>query len=333
MKSGLERMRELVGAFARHLEESRDLPGLAAINPGLAPAGRLVFCGMGGSAIGAELVSTLLGAGDSSLDVWRDYGLPFWVGAGDLVLVGSYSGGTEESLSALREARRRGARVILITSGGVMAAQRREDEPLIMLPPGLPPRAALGYSLGGLLQVLHRLGYLEGMPGDLEESLTVLKAGRMPTGLSFMELAQELEGRFPVLYAGDPVAAAVAVRWKGQLNENAKWPASVAVFPELNHNDIVGWEMSSAWRERLVLVILRSGLESERIGRRIELTTGLLADQFQRVVSLEAVGYSALTRMLSLVHYGDRLSCELAALRGVDPMPVTRIDQLKNGLQ
>jgi len=333
MSSGLARMQELVDLFPRHLEESRQLPGLEAIGPELAPAGRLLFCGMGGSAIGAELAATLLGEGDAALDVWRNYGLPHWAGAGDLVLVGSYSGGTEESLSALQEARRRGARIVLISSGGPMTAERRPDESLITLPGGLPPRAALGYSLGALLQVLHRLGYLGGIEEDLDESLTALKAGQMPAGPAVKDLADSLEGRFPVLYAADPVAAAVAVRWKGQLNENAKVPASVAVFPELNHNDIVGWELSSAWQERLVLVILRSGLESGRIGRRIELTVDLLADQFHRTVLLEAGGYSPLARMLSLVHYGDRLSCGLAALRGVDPMPVTRIDQLKNGLK
>ena len=333
MNSGLTRMLDLVDAFPRHLEEAKNLPGLESVQPELAPSGRLVFCGMGGSAIGAELASTLLAEGDAPLDVWRNYGLPSWVGPGDLVLVGSYSGHTEESLSALQEARRRGTRVILLSSGGEMASRRREEEPLITLPAGLPPRAALGYSLGALLQVLHRLGYLESMPEDLAESLTVLNAHQAPTGPSVQDLAEVLKGRFPVLYAGDPVAGAVAVRWKGQLNENAKWPASVAVFPELNHNDIVGWEMSSAWQERLVLVILRSGLESGRIGRRIELTTELLRDQFHRTLCLEAVGYSPLARMLSLVHHGDRLSCELAALRGVDPWPVARIDQLKNGLE
>lgn len=332
MTSGLEQMQDLVTRFPEHLDRSRSLEGIQEVDRQIAPAGRLVFCGMGGSAIGAELVSRLLGPGEPPLTVWRDYGLPPWVGADDLVLVGSYSGNTEESLSALAEARRRGVRIVLLSSGGALADGRLAGEPLVVLPGGLPPRAALGYSLGALLQVLSRLGFLPGLAADLEESLSLLRSGAGPAGPSDDELAASLHDRFPVLYAGDALAAAVAVRWKGQLNENAKWPASVAVFPELNHNDIVGWRLSSAWQDRFVLVILRSGLESERIGRRIDLTAELLADEFAETLTLTAAGRSPLARMLSLVACGDRLSCRLAGLRGVDPMPVTRIDRLKEGL-
>ncbi len=325
-------MQELVDGFPRQLGTSATLPGLDSIHTGLAPEGRLLFCGMGGSAIGAELASRLLRAGEPSLDVWRDYGLPHWAGAGDLVLVGSYSGGTEESLSALAEARRLGLQVILITSGGQMAAERQAHEPLVTLPGGLPPRAALGHSLGALLQILSRLGYLPGIQEDIAEAVAMMESGRQPAGPAVELLAEQLEDRIPVLYAADPVAAAVAVRWKGQFNENAKWPASVAAFPELNHNDIVGWQLSSAWQDRFVLVILRSGLESERVGRRVELTVPLLAEEFATTVTLTATGESPLARLLNLVHYGDQLSCRLAERRGVDPMPVSRIDELKNGL-
>lgn len=332
MNPGLERMREMVAGFWQHLAKARDLPGLETIAPLQGFQGRILFCGMGGSAIGAELAAQLLDDGEPALDVWRDYGLPHWLGSGDLVIVGSYSGGTEESLSALAEARRRGCQIILITSGGRMAQEKQTAEPLVILPAGFPPRAALGYSLGALLRVLGRLGYLPTLDMDFDE-VSKMAAGAWQTDEStLMELASVLQDRFPVLYAGDSVAHAAAVRWKGQLNENAKWPASVAVFPELNHNDIVGWEMSSVWQDRCVLVILRSGLESERIRRRIDLTVPLLADQFAHIVQITAAGRSTLARILSLVHMGDHLSCQLAALRGVDPLPVDRIDELKNGL-
>lgn len=331
-RPGLETMLKLVASLPEQLNASKTLQGLEEIKPSAGGARRMVLCAMGGSAIGGDLVQGLLGPLSVSLDVWRNYGLPHWVGPDDLVIAASYSGNTEECLAAVAEARSRGCSLLFISSGGQLAELVEPGESLVQLPSGLPPRAALGYSFGALLQVLGRLGILEDVDGQVADAVTILQDGQDHRELSPFGLASKLEDRLPVLYAADPLAFGVAQRWKGQLNENAKVPALVANFPELNHNDIVGWGLPETWHDRFVLVILRSGLESPRLQKRIQLTAALLEDEFSAIEVVAAEGQSDLARVMSLVQFGDLVSCHLAELRGVDPMPVTRIDQLKKGL-
>ncbi len=329
---GLKEMLALVDSLPIQLAASPNLPGLDDISAGKTQPRRLVLCAMGGSAIGGDLVQGLLRHQGITLDVWRDYGLPHWVSSDDLVIAASYSGNTEECLSAVAEARRKGICILAITSGGQLADLVEPGENLVRLPGGLPPRAALGHSLGALLGALHRLGLVVGLSPDLQEAVQVMQAGPHCDGPSTTALAADLENRIPVLYAADSLVHGIAVRWKGQLNENAKVPTLVATLPELNHNDIVGWGLPEQWHNRFVLIILRSGDANERIQRRISLTRDLLKDEFAAVHTVTAVGNSTLAKVLSLVQYGDYLSCHLAGLRGIDPMPVHRIDQLKSGL-
>ncbi len=331
-KAGLKEMLALVDSLPGQLAASSKLPGLANISPRKNLPRRLVLCAMGGSAIGGDLAQALLGHQNISLEVWRDYGLPHWVTPADLVIAASYSGNTEECLSAVDEARKRGVEILVITSGGQLADRVEAGENLVRLPGGLPPRAALGHSLGALLGVLARLGLIESLLKDLGEAVKILQKGPNCDGPPSCDLAADLENRIPVLYAADSLVQGIAVRWKGQLNENAKVPALVATFPELNHNDIVGWGLPEHWQDRFVLVILRSGKTNERIQRRISLTRELLKDEFAAVHTVTATGNSTLARVMSLVQYGDYVSCHLAGLRGIDPMPVHRIDQLKSGL-
>ncbi len=330
--AGLKEMLGLVDSLPDQLAQSLSLPGLSEINPLKESPRRLVLCAMGGSAIGGDLARCLLTHQGISLDVWRDYGLPHWANSNDLIIAASYSGDTEECLSSVAEARKRNIPILAITSGGQLAGLLKSGETLVTMPGDLPPRAALGYSLGALLGVLDGLGLLQGYQESVAESVALMKAGSLCEGIAADDLAANLENRIPVLYAADSVMEAVATRWKGQLNENAKVPTLTATFPELNHNDIVGWGLPKQWQNRFVLVILRSGEANERIQHRVALTADLLKDEFISVHTVTAVGNSMLAKIMSLVHYGDYVSCHLAGLRGVDPMPVLRIDQLKKGL-
>ncbi|MBK9775054.1 MAG: bifunctional phosphoglucose/phosphomannose isomerase [bacterium] len=342
-------MFRLVAALPDQLRASAALAGLdtVAAAPGVR---RLVLCGMGGSAIAGDLVQPLLAAGQVSLTVWRDYGLPAWTGPDDLVICASYSGHTEETLAAYAEAGRRGCRRLAIASGGELVTRAGVDGvPAVTLPGGLPPRASLGYGLGALTRVLGRLG-LVGAAGDLVEAAAATldradaarrhpwgpgadTAGGDPDGNPPAEaLARELAGRVPVIYTCGGESHAVGLRLRAQLNENSKVPALLAAFPELDHNDLVGWCLDGDDRRRFVLLILRAADEHPRTTLRVGLTRDLLAGQFAAIHELRGGGADALSRVMSLVQYGDYLSCHLAEVRQVDPVPVERIIRLKEAL-
>ncbi|MCB1183854.1 bifunctional phosphoglucose/phosphomannose isomerase [bacterium] len=348
-EGGLGEMFRLIGALPEQMERSAALAGLDEIGRAGADLRRIVLCGMGGSAIAGDLVQPLLQAGRVSLTVWRDYGLPHWVDADDLVLCCSYSGNTEESLSGARRAGELGCARIAVSSGGELTALAgREHFPVVALPGGLPPRASLGFGLGALVRVLERLGVVPGGGGHIHEAAALLRgldaARRDPMAApaagvedgagnpSPADLATILAGRVPVIYTAGLEAHAAGLRLKAQLNENSKMPACLAAFPELDHNDLVGWALAPEQRERFVLIILRGPDDNERTAPRVEITRDLLWDEFADVHEIRAAGETPLARVMSLVQYGDYLSCHLAHRNGVDPVPVDRISKLKTAL-
>lgn len=345
---GAGEMFRLVAGLPDQLRGSARLAGLADVGP-VPGLRRAVLCGMGGSAIAGDLVQPMLEAGPASLEVWRDYGLPHWAGPDHLVIAASYSGNTEETLSAYAAATARGCHRLAITSGGELLARARADGvPAIELPGGLPPRASLGWGLGALARALGRLGLAANAPYAVETAAATLAradaARCAPWGNGAdgeadpdgnppaAALARELAGRVPVIYTCGGESHAVGLRLRAQLNENSKVPALLAAFPELDHNDLVGWCLEAADRDRFVLLVLRAADEHPRTSLRVGLTLGLLADQFAGVHELRGGGGDALARVMSLVQYGDYLSCHLAGLRRVDPVPVERIVKLKEAL-
>lgn len=353
-EAGTRKMFNLVHALGDQLLESERLEGLDQIGPLASQPRRIILCGMGGSAIAGDLVQPLLAHGEVSLTVWRDYGLPHWVGPDDLVLCCSYSGNTEETLSASREAANRGCARVAITSGGMLADMAAaENFPVVVLPGGLPPRASLGLGLGALVRCLGRWGLVPAAAASVAGAAEILneyRAARMaPEGLldgaqdsfpadpegniSAADLAGVLVGRIPVIYTAGSEAHAAGLRLKAQLNENSKVPALLANFPELNHNDLVGWCLDPSDRGRFVLLILRGKGENDRIGRRVDLTRQLLVEEFQEIHEISSSAPGVLERTLSMVQYGDFLSCHLARLKNIDPVPVHRISRLKEALE
>lgn len=352
-ENGTGWMYELVHELPDQILASASLPGLTDI---LAPAEgcrRIILCGMGGSAIAGDLIQPLLHDSGVQLHVWRDYELPSWACPEDLVICSSYSGDTEESLSGARAAGRLGCARLGITSGGTLAAMAAEEGfPAVILPGGLPPRASLGLGLGALTRCLGRLGLILDSDAELAgavETMTGFREARLsplnteglveaktledPEGnIPSAELARILVGRTPVIYTAGCEAHAAGLRLKAQLNENSKVPACLAQFPELDHNDLVGWDLAAADRGRFVLLILRGMNEHERIDRRVELTRSLLAEEFPEIHEIKSSAPGVLGRIMSLVQYGDFLSCHLARLRQVDPLPVSRIISLKKAL-
>lgn len=301
----------------------------------------VVIAGMGGSAIGGSLVSAIADAESAvPVTVSRDYQLPAFVDGNTLVIASSYSGNTEETLSATDEARLAGAKLIAVTTGGRLRQLARDHNfPLITFDYDSPPRAALGHSFGLLLGLLDRLGLLEGKAAGVREAVDVLTRLQRVIGPAVpsarnpaKELAEQLVGRIPVIY-GSGIMVPVTRRWKGQFNENAKTMAVYDELPELNHNSVEGYQHPTGIADIVSVVMLRSALDSSAVRLRFEVTGRLLEEAGIPYAHVDAWGDAAVTQMLSAIHYGDFMSYYLAALNGVDPTPVNQIGQLKRELE
>lgn len=335
-----EGMLEHIRALPEQCEQAANLAAEVSLRPADGVR-HVVVLGMGGSAIGADLVKALVeGECLVPISVIREYDVPAYVGKGTLVIASSYSGNTEETLSASKAAAERGAAMMVITTGGVLGEWASEKGwPVIRIPTGLAPRAAVGYSLVPLLLLLGRLGLVSDKRSDLEEAVAVLRAMRSELvpeapaeGNKAKQLALRLHGKLPIIYGTGGWRGAVAYRWKCQINENAKAPAWCNTFPELNHNETVGWEVPKSVTGLVELVLLRDRGDSPRINRRIEVTVDIMRPAISGVTEVWSRGESELARLLSLIYIGDFTSAYLALLNGVDPTPVRVIDRLKQEL-
>ena len=306
--------------------------------PPAEPSG-VAVCGMGGSAIGADLVLACLPDLGVPAAVVRGYALPEWVGPEALVVVVSYSGETEEALACAAQARSRGCVPVCVSSGGSLAAfAEAEGLPLVVVAGGGQPRAAVGLLSMPLLATLEASGLcrehasdVEAAAAQLEADNTVLEAGSPDDENPAKALARRLEQRLAVIYGAGPTGP-VARRWKGQINENAKAPAFFNELPELDHNELMGWTSLPHVTSSAVALFLHDESGGERLTRRAELT----AREYEALgVATELVaarGDSRLARLFSLVQLGDYVSCYLAVLYGVDPTPVDAIQAFKANL-
>lgn len=297
----------------------------------------IVVAGMGGSAIGADLVRGLCADQlRAPFMVWRDYGLPAFVGPRTLVIASSNSGGTEETLSAVERALAVGAPVVGLTTGGRLAARLAgAGQPLIRFDYQGQPRAAVGYSMLLVLGVLSRLGYVAEQTAAIRAGIAAVREAAAHFGPTISsdsndakKLAEALQDRATIIY-GAGFLAPVARRWKGQWNENAKRWAFFEELPELNHNAVVGYEFPVDAANLLHIVILCSDLLPPRMGLRCAATAELLDRQHVPHTSVRAWGDGALAHVLSTVTYGDWTSYYLALLDGVDPTGIAAIDYLK----
>lgn len=290
----------------------------------------LVVCGMGGSAIGGDLAAAAIGArAVRPVRTVRGYSPEPWLTPETLVLCASYSGRTEETLSCFEAAGRVGAERVVLTSGGPLAERAREEGvPVIGVPSGMQPRAAVVYMTVGALECAALAGAAPPLREEIEAAaptLEELAAHDEPD-----EIARSLRDTLPVVH-GAEITAAPARRWKTQLNENSKVAAFAGELPEANHNEIEGWRWGHD-HAPLSAVFLTAAGQHPRVERRIDLTASLLVGQGVRVVRAGARGDSGVANVLSLVMLGDLVSIRLAQLSGVDPEPVVYIEGFKDGL-
>jgi glucose/mannose-6-phosphate isomerase len=300
----------------------------------------IVMVGMGGSAIGGEILHDWLrDTLDVPFEVCRDYTLPEYANKDTLVLVTSYSGNTEETRTAFLTAIYRKCTVAAVTSGGLLEAFcKRLRVPYTLIPSGLQSRVAIPYTFFPLPVLLQKMGVISDVDDELEETIQVLENGTkanapdVPTNTNkAKQLAAELVDTIPVVY-GFSQYGSIAQRLKAQFNENSKVPSKFEVFPELNHNETVGYEAPESLTKKLSVVLIRDPEEPTRIRNRIETTKNLVFSRADRVVEIVAEGKGKLAKMLSVMCVGDFVSVYLAILQNRDPTPVKNIDRVKSEL-
>lgn len=318
---------DAVFALPDHLRDALWRIESARLRPMDAPAA--FICGMGGSAIGGDLAAAALGDRLSKpLFTARGYELPSWAYANSAVLCSSYSGNTEETLACYAAAEGLGAQRLVATTGGKLAELARADGvPVVGLPAGLQPRAAVGYMFTVAAELAALTDAATPINTEIDTAAAHLERRRDEIAANAAELAEGLADSTLVVHGSD-LTSAVAYRWACQVNENAKVPAYSWDLPEGNHNELVGWE-GAPERGRFACVLLEDADQHPRERRRMELTAELAAPGAATVVRVEAQGETRTARMLELVMLGDLLSLHLAAARGVEPSSVAVIDTLK----
>jgi glucose/mannose-6-phosphate isomerase len=297
----------------------------------------LVVAGMGGSAIGGALARAALGDHTSRpFFVTRAYGLPTWTTPETMVLCASYSGETEETLACYESAGALGAKRTVVTTGGRLAAMARTDGvPVIPLPGGFEPRAAVAYMIVAALEVAALCGAGPRLTSEIDvaashtEQLVAEWGPDAPEDSLAKEIARGLHGTTPVI-AGAGLTTPIAYRWKTQINENAKQMAFASELPELDHNELVGWE--GAKGGRFSAVFLDDSDAHPRVKARMQLTEQMIAGNAAASFRLETRGQTSIERVVSLVLLGDLVSIYLAVLHGIDPGPVKVLDELKAAL-
>ena len=286
---------------------------------------KIVVAGMGGSAVGGDLLKIYTHDSKVPVFVIRDYKVPNFIDENTLVFAVSYSGNTEETLSAFEDAQRKKAKIVAVTSGGQLAVMAKK---VIKIPSGLQPRAALGYTFFPVLGVLANSGIVDVKGKEIEEMLDILSKTDEFKAVG-ERIAKKIGLRTPIIYASE-LLGAVAYRWKTQFNENSKAAAFYHAFSEMNHNEIAGYQ--SINKNDFVAIFIRDKNDNERVKKRMDITKEIISSR----VDVEEVftrGEHLLSRIFSGIYYGDFASYYLAIANRVDPTPVTVIENLKKKLK
>jgi len=310
--------------------------GKEAEVPDLAPNPEVLVGGMGGSGIAGDFGAALAADTEGRVTVHKGYSpLPGWVTrVKPAVVAASYSGNTEETLDLVAAAQTAELPIVTITTGGRLAELSAQNGwPSIAVPTGLQPRAAVGYMAGAVARLLATFGVLPDQKAALDEAADIVDAAvteGSETWETASALAKRLVGRVAIIYGGGPISGTAAQRWKTQINENAKMPAWWSLLPELDHNEIVGWETLPGVTGDLIGVIaLTDAADHDRIRARLDHTSALTEFAVPWLGRVAAGGETPLARLLSLTVCGDLVSWMLAIEAGVDPVPVETIEKLK----
>lgn len=325
-------MDQLIAAFPTQLLEALEIGKNASLTPHSHPIEQVLVTGLGGSGMGANIVIDLYSSQLAvPMLVNKGYQLPAFVGKNTLVIASSYSGNTEETVTALQQAMTTGAKIVCVASGGKIAQIARDNQlDFIQLPPNRPsPRACLGYSFVQQLFILHYFGFIDaGFIADITAAAELLTAHDAEIRAEAQELGESLYNRLPILYACDGYES-VAVRWRQQINENGKILCWHHVIPEMNHNELVGWRTED---NRFAPVFLHADDVFVRNQYRMAINANIISEYTENIYHVYAKGSTHLQRMLYLSYLGDWVSWFIAQERNVDALEVNVIDYLKGEL-
>jgi len=319
-----EGMRSVLDNFSKQCEDAWKLgKGIDVMEE----VDKIVVCGMGGSALPGDILKSYL---DIKLPVFvvRDYNLPQFVTKKSLVFVISYSGNTEEIVSAYRQARRRECQIVIITSGGKLAELAQVDNTeLITVPEGIQPRTAIGYQFFPMLRILQDSNVIPLVEGEVKETVKALKKDMYRKMAE--ELSEKLVGKIPIVYSSAKIGI-VAMKWKIDFNENAKIHAFYNVFPEFNHNEINGYINKTG---NFHAIMISDAEDTSRMTKRFKVVKELIKNKGVNVTEIAVTGRSLLTKIFSSIHMGDWTSYYLALRLKTDPTPVKIIEELKDKIK
>ena len=333
-------MKDAIYNFADDINQASKIGKKIRLNKKYNNIHNIIVVGMGGSAIGGDINKMLL-KNDLSIPliVSRNYFIPKWANKHSLVVVSSYSGGTEETLSAFKDALSKECQIYGITTGGILSKKlRSNDLDFILIPSGLQPRAALAYSFVPMLYLFLHLGLIKiDLNNNLMNSIKLLKSVRDDYSLNDQKnptwvLSNKIFETIPIIYGETDNTSIIALRWSNQLSENSKMLAFCNEIPEFNHNEIVGWENNPKLIEKLSIIWLTDESDHERISIRQKISNRILETIVKNQFEISLHGTTRFERLLHLIHFGDWVSLWCAYLHGTDPSPVEKILRLKEEL-
>jgi glucose/mannose-6-phosphate isomerase len=323
-------MKTLVEGFPKQLQEALDIAHSATLTQ-KNNIQNIVVTGLGGSGIGGTILSELVQTECTvPITVNKDYFLPEFVNANSLVIISSYSGNTEETLSAMKQAIAKKAQIVCVTSGGkVLEIAKQHQYDTIVIPGGHPPRSCIGYSLIQLLKIVQFNGFVKtDLLKQVADSITLLNKENTNIKEEATTISKLLVGKIPVIYSLGSCEG-VAVRFRQQINENSKMLCWHHTFPEMNHNELVGWVEKN---DNLAVVTFRTSYDFERTIKRYDVCKPLFTKYSASVTDIKAKGNSKLEQFMYLIHIGDWISCYIADIKNIDAIEVDVITNLKNEL-
>ena len=324
-------MHQLIADFSKHIDQAIKIGSESQFNQVDKSFSNVLVCGLGGSGIGGTNVQKVL---EKELKIPfatnKGYHLPAWVSNNTLVICCSYSGNTEETLAMYKEAKQRGSEIAVVCSGGEFEKIAKNDSlNYILIPGGLPPRAAFGLAFPQLLFVLNKYRLIsDSFVGEFNAANDLINQHEDQIREEAMSIAKMMHNRIPVLYAEDRWEG-VLTRMRQQLNENSKMLAWHHVVPELNHNELVGWKKSN---ENLAVILLRDADDYYRNKSRFEYTRSAIQKCTENFKEIKSKGDSFLEKCIYFIHLGDWVSFYLADLQNIDSVEVDVISGLKDML-
>lgn len=324
-------MNQLISDFSKNLEEAISIGSQTSFKQASKKLENVLICGLGGSGIGGTIIGQLVANQcPVPITINKDYHIPAFVGENTLVICSSYSGNTEETLSMYETAKEAGSEICMITSGGKFAEiAKSEGYNILQIPGGLPPRAAFGLAFPQLLFALYKYGLIDSRPiENIKSAIDLINEQEEAIREEAKEISKALYGKIPIIYSESSIEG-VGLRFRQQLNENAKVLCWNHVVPEMNHNELVGWRTKS---DMLAVLIFRSEGDYPRNKKRIEYSKDIISQYCDSIIEVFAKGDSAIERAIYFIHLGDWASYFLAELKGVDSVEVDVITGLKNML-